>query len=110
MPAKSPTHLDPAATVLTILGQSVAPTTGHGKPRTVLGRGVLLAAEIVNCDVSLVYRWSHARERGGRGGYVPHEAIELLLDYARRHKLPLTPAHFSLFGLADLKRRGGSNR
>lgn len=69
--------LEPAHTVIKKLGGSQADI-----------------ARILDINRSSVSRWTKPKDRGGRGGLVPAEYQQPLLDYARRNGLPLTEADF----------------
>lgn len=56
--------------------------------------GAPIVSEIVNRDVSQVYRWTYPKEKGGTGGLVPAVYQQLLLDWAKQNEKPLLPEHF----------------
>lgn len=70
------TGLEPANSVIAKMG-------GAGTVSTVVGK-----------HVSRVYRWMHPKERGGTGGFVPHEDAVKLLEYAQLNEIKLCPADF----------------
>lgn len=88
-----PIYLEPAASVLTILGEATCAPTKGPKP-TVIGRGVKLAQQVTGRNISRVYRWLYPKEKRGYGGHIPYEDAEKLLAYARKHEIPLGPEHF----------------
>lgn len=73
-------HLEPAKTVIARVG------------------GVDKAAAITGKHVSRIYRWMYGKERGGTGGFVPHEDAVKLLEAAASESLPLAPADFFAIG------------
>jgi len=75
--------LEPAATVLSILGR--------GDQRA----GRRLAREVLQVDRSRVHRWGYPKGRaGGTGGHIPRDQAEKLLHYAQTAGIPLRPEHF----------------
>lgn len=56
--------------------------------------GYARVAELLNCDVSRVYRWTYPVENGGTGGTVPAKQQAPLLEAAKRTGVNLTPADF----------------
>ena len=50
--------------------------------------GVAKTATICGCTHSWVYKWTYPKERGGRGGRVPHDDAEKILAAARRGECP----------------------
>lgn len=56
--------------------------------------GAQKCAEITGKHASRIYRWMAPREKGGTGGIIPFEDASLLLAYAEKEGVPLTPAEF----------------
>jgi len=76
MPVMREDYLEPAATVVRILG------------------GIPNASEAANVHRSRVNRWLLSKDRGGTGGRVPTKHQQALLDWAKANQKPLEPAHF----------------
>ena len=51
-------------------------------------------AKLTNSTRSWVYKWTYPKDRGGRGGYVPHEDAETILEAAKRGEVDVDPADF----------------
>lgn len=51
-------------------------------------------ADILNCDVSRVYRWTYSSERGGTGGRIPNRHQNTLLVEAKARGIDLNPADY----------------
>ncbi|MEM6477832.1 MAG: hypothetical protein AAF647_02175 [Pseudomonadota bacterium] len=56
--------------------------------------GVEAVAKILGRSRMSVYRWTHSRAKGGRGGLVPADFQQPLLDAARELGIQLQPADF----------------
>lgn len=56
--------------------------------------GAKRVSEICGCTISYVHRWKYERSRGGRGGRIPHDAMERLLAAAGRGEVPITASDF----------------
>lgn len=69
-------HLDPAKTVIERVGGPEVASTVTGK------------------HISRVYRWMYPKDRGGTGGFIPHEDSLKILAHAQAHDLPLEPGDF----------------
>lgn len=90
-------HLEPARSVLLILGRHAAPSIDC--ERRQLSRGIDLASQITGRAESTVYRWLYDKTRGGTGGRVPQGDIELLLEWSAKcgkRTPPLKSEHFFL--------------
>lgn len=74
-------RLNPAWRVIGLLTDPDRPTAAE-------------VARILGIDRSNVSRWYLPKDKGGRGGVVPAEYQQKLLDYALEHGKPLTPADF----------------
>ncbi|WP_347311391.1 hypothetical protein [Defluviimonas sp. SAOS-178_SWC] len=68
--------LEPARTIIEICG------------------GVAAVARITGRSEIRVRRWGYPKSRGGSDGLIPSDMQKLLMDHARKKKLPLEPAHF----------------
>ena len=72
--SKTP-HLEPARTVLEIIGiDTAARVTGRHRSR--------------------VMRWMYPRAKGGSDGLIPSEMQQRLMAYAASNNVPLRPEHF----------------
>lgn len=56
--------------------------------------GVATVAAFLGMSQSSVYKWTHARSKGGTGGVVPAHRQQELLDIARKNEIDLRPEHF----------------
>lgn len=57
--------------------------------------GVAATATICGRTHSWVYKWTYPKERGGRGGLVPHEDAEKILAASARGECPkIEPSDF----------------
>lgn len=57
--------------------------------------GVAATATICGRTHSWVYKWTYPKERGGRGGLVPHEDAERILAASARGECPrVEPSDF----------------
>lgn len=56
--------------------------------------GHRVVAEILDLDLSRVYRWTYAPENGGTGGTIPQKHQIPLMDAARERGIDLSPADF----------------
>ena len=81
-------YLAPAVRVIAKL----APGGGGADDR--LHRGIEAAVKATGVKYSGVFRWMRPKAVGGRDGLIPSKHHPRLLDYAREHKLPLTPDDF----------------
>lgn len=77
--------LEPAATVIRVIG------------------GVAVAADITGTDRTTVWRWTQPKPKG-TGGLVPAEHQGPLLRWAIEHGKPLTPAMFFVLKLKSSRR------
>jgi len=75
-------HLEPARSVVAKLGTRVV-------------------AEVTGKHVSRIYRWMAPREKGGTGGFIPHEDANALIEYARAEGVDLSPGDFFPPSLAE---------
>lgn len=53
-----------------------------------------LVSKITGTAYTAPWRWRAARERGGTGGVIPQRHHLVLLQYAQRHGIDLSPADF----------------
>lgn len=51
-------------------------------------------AEVLGIHVTNVHRFKYSKDKGGRGGLVPAEHGQALLDWARANNVDLTPEDF----------------
>lgn len=51
-------------------------------------------ADILDIDISRVYRWTYPQEAGGTGGSIPQRHQILLMHLARDRGISLSPADF----------------
>jgi len=56
--------------------------------------GAAIVAEIAGVHVSRVYRWTHAKSKGGSAGIIPARHHQKILDGARERGLDLSPSDF----------------
>jgi hypothetical protein len=56
--------------------------------------GVASTAKMLGRSKSWVYKWTYPKDRNGRGGIVPHEDAQALLEAAPRMGIDLSPADF----------------
>lgn len=56
--------------------------------------GVKRIAKWAGVTETSVYRWDHAKEKGGSGGVIPSEHHQLILNGALAEGCALTPADF----------------
>lgn len=56
--------------------------------------GAAKVAEMTGVHVSRVYRWTHAKEKGGSAGVIPSRHQQTLLREARERGIELSPADF----------------
>jgi hypothetical protein len=76
--------LEPARTVIEICG------------------GARRVSDLCGRELSRVYRWTYAREKGGTGGLIPSEVQPLLLEQARAAGIDLRPEHFFVTKTGDV--------
>jgi hypothetical protein len=56
--------------------------------------GAKAVADAIGCKPPAVYRWTYPKDRGGRGGVVPHDKAQILLRKASENGWPLKPSDF----------------
>jgi len=56
--------------------------------------GFRAVAEITGRDETRVRRWTYPRNKGGSDGLIPSDCQQVLMDEARKRRLPLKPEHF----------------
>lgn len=56
--------------------------------------GEMVVSQVCQTSPTTPYNWQYKRERGGTGGTIPQRYHRTLLDYARRHDIPLAAEDF----------------
>jgi hypothetical protein len=56
--------------------------------------GPTAVSKLVSVHRTRVSNWKRPREKGGTGGLIPQHHHRILLDYAERHAISLSPADF----------------
>lgn len=56
--------------------------------------GAAKLAELLQVDVSRVYRWTYPADRGGTGGLIPTKHQHRLIEIGRDHGIKIAPADF----------------
>lgn len=56
--------------------------------------GVAKTAAITGRTISVVYRWTYEKSKGGTGGVIPRDASEKILAASERGEVEVTPQDF----------------
>jgi len=56
--------------------------------------GIQSTARLIGRHPSWVLKWTYAKERGGRGGLIPDEDQQILMQAAREGRADLCPSDF----------------
>ena len=56
--------------------------------------GVNVIVEITGQDQATIHKWKYPKSKGGRGGLVPVEAQQQLMEAAREGRICITPEDF----------------
>lgn len=56
--------------------------------------GVRATAQLTGKTISVVYRWTYDKSKGGTGGLIPADAQQTIMAAAGRGEVPVVPEDF----------------
>lgn len=85
---------DPSMLTINAPWQGPKPTIDDNLAARIVDKfgGATALANLLNCHVTRIYRWTYPVERGGTGGLVPQRHHVALLKLAKHHNVKLRPA------------------